>query len=170
MAYSLISPNEAITWTNAGLLSIVPLHGNKLKWNSVQDTKIFIQENTVEMLSENDGHFASALMSGEHDDVIKWKHFLPYWALGEENPSIAGGSPSQRPVTHSFDVFFICTWTKVWANNRNSDDMRRNRAHYDVTVMNKDRSGVINTVCPALWKDISLWQALPLWSLSLYMS
>ena len=29
----------------------------------------------------------------------------------------------------------ICTWTKDWANNRGADDLRRRRAHYDVTVM-----------------------------------
>ena len=41
-----------------------------------------------------------------HDDVIKWKHFPPYWALCEGNPPVIGEFPSQRPVTRSFDVFF----------------------------------------------------------------
>ena len=37
-----------------------------------------------------------------HDDGIKWKHFPRYW------PFVRGihRSPSQRPVTRSFDVFF----------------------------------------------------------------
>ena len=30
---------------------------------------------------------------------------------------------------------FICAWTNGWANHRDVGDLRRNRAHYDVTVM-----------------------------------
>ena len=29
----------------------------------------------------------------------------------------------------------ICAWIKGWANNRDASDLRRHRAHYDVTVM-----------------------------------
>ena len=43
--------------------------------------------------------------------------------------------PSQRPVTRSFDVSFICVWTNGWASNRGADHFRRYRAHYDVTVI-----------------------------------
>ena len=39
------------------------------------------------------------------DEIIKWKHFL-LLALCEGNPPATGGSPSQRPVTRSFDIFF----------------------------------------------------------------
>ena len=46
-----------------------------------------------------------------HDDVIKWKHFPRYWSTVD--------SPH-----------------KGWANNRDSGDLRRHDAHYDVTVMN----------------------------------
>ena len=35
-----------------------------------------------------------------HVDVIKWKHFLPYWHF------VTGEFPAQRPVMWSFDVFF----------------------------------------------------------------
>ena len=31
----------------------------------------------------------------------------------------------------------ICVWTKGWANNRGAGDLRRHRAHYNVTVMHK---------------------------------
>ena len=30
--------------------------------------------------------------------------------------------------------FFILAWTNGWVNNRNTSDLRRHRAHYDVTV------------------------------------
>ena len=29
----------------------------------------------------------------------------------------------------------ICVWKNVWVNNREADDLRRYRAHYDVSVM-----------------------------------
>ena len=51
--------------------------------------------------------------STPHDDVIKWKHF-----------------------PRSFDGFLlICAWTKYWVNDRDAGDLRRRRAHFDVTVM-----------------------------------
>ena len=31
---------------------------------------------------------------------------------------------------------FLCVWTSGWANNRDTDDFRRHRAHYDVIVRN----------------------------------
>ena len=41
-----------------------------------------------------------------HDDVIKWKLFPRYWpAL-----LVAGEFPAQRPVTRSFDVYFVNWW------------------------------------------------------------
>ena len=42
-----------------------------------------------------------------HDDVIKWKHFPRYWSFVRGIlHAVTGGSPSQKPVTRSFDVFF----------------------------------------------------------------
>ena len=68
-----------------------------------------------------------------HDDVIKWKHFPHCW------PFVRGihrsEFPAQRPVTRSFDVFFDLCLNKRLSNNHEADDLRRYRAHYDVTVM-----------------------------------
>ena len=57
--------------------------------------------------------FAQKFMIGSwHDDVIKWKHFPRYtWRRQMETFSVllalcAGNSPTQRPVTRSFDVYF----------------------------------------------------------------
>ena len=41
----------------------------------------------------------------------------------------------QRPVTRSFDVFFDLRVINGWVNNGEAGDLRRYRAHYDVTVM-----------------------------------
>ena len=60
-------------------------------------------------------------------------------ALCDRNPSVTGGFPSQRPVTRSFDVSLICAWIIGWAYNRDAGDLRRDHAHYDVTVMQRAR-------------------------------
>ena len=56
--------------------------------------------------------------------------------LCEGDPPITGGFPSQRPVTRSFDVFFDLRLNKRLSNNQDAGDLRCQRAHYDVTLMN----------------------------------
>ena len=46
-----------------------------------------------------------------------------------------GEFPTQRLVTRSFDVFFDLRLNKRLRNNREADDLRRYRGHYDVNVM-----------------------------------
>ena len=75
-----------------------------------------------------------------HDDVIKRKHFLRYWAF------VWGIHRSPVNSTHKGQwrgalIFFICAWTngwfkiQGWVNKRDPGDLRRHRAHYDVTAM-----------------------------------
>ena len=52
------------------------------------------------------------------------------------NSPVPGEFPAQRPVTRSFDVFFDLCPINDWVNNREAGDLRRSRAHNDVTVMN----------------------------------
>ena len=50
--------------------------------------------------------------------------------------AVAGEFPAQRPVTRSFDVFFdLCLNKLCCVNNREAGDLRRQCAHYDITVM-----------------------------------
>ena len=80
-----------------------------------------------------------------HDDVIKWKHFPRYW------PSVRGihrssvNSPYKGQWRGALMFSLICVWINGWANNREAGDLRRYRAHYDVTVM-----------------QIDLWQCSPI--------
>ena len=55
--------------------------------------------------------------------------------LCEGNSPVAGEFPSQRPVTRSFDVFFDVRLKNGWAIHQDAGDLRRHRAHYDITVM-----------------------------------
>ena len=71
----------------------------------------------------------------QHDDVIKWKHFLRYW------PFVQGIHRSWWiPRTKASDAelwffFFIYAWIIDWVNNRETGDLRCHRGHYDVIVM-----------------------------------
>ena len=47
--------------------------------------------------------------------------------------------PTQRPVTRSFDVFFICAQMTGWVNYLEAGYLRRHRAHYDATIMSYHR-------------------------------
>ena len=70
------------------------------------------------------------------------KRFSALLALCAGNSPVTVEFPSQRPVTRSFDLmfFFICARIKGWLSNRDAGDLRRHRAHYDVTVMVLARS------------------------------
>ena len=66
-----------------------------------------------------------------HDDVIKWKHFSHYWPFLR---SLAN-SPRKGQLHGALIFPLICTWTNFWINDHDTGDLRRHRAHYDVTVM-----------------------------------
>ena len=67
-----------------------------------------------------------------HDDVIKWKHFPRYW------PFVHKGQ-WRRALMFSL----IFARINSWVNNRTAGDSRRNRDHYDVSIMWQRRPGPI---------------------------
>ena len=56
------------------------------------------------------------------------------------NSPVPGEFPEQMPVTRSFEVFFDMHPNKMWATNGEAGDLRRNRAHYDVTIITSSNS------------------------------
>ena len=58
-------------------------------------------------------------------------------AICAGNSPVSIEFPAQRPVTRSFDIFFDLPPNNGWVNNREAGDLRRYRAHYDVTVMRR---------------------------------
>ena len=68
-----------------------------------------------------------------HDDVIKWKHFPRHW------PFVRGihRSPVNSPHKGQWrgSLMFSLIWIHGWVNNREAGNLRRYRAHYDVTLM-----------------------------------
>ena len=71
----------------------------------------------------------------KHDDVIKWIHFPRYW------PFVRGIHWSPMNSSHKGEWRWAWMWSLICAsingsvNNREAGDLRRHRAHYDVTVM-----------------------------------
>ena len=57
--------------------------------------------------------------------------------------AVTGEFPAQRLATRSFDAWLICTWINGRVNNDEAGGLRRNRTHYDVTVMDGNRTAVI---------------------------
>ena len=45
--------------------------------------------------------------------------------------------PPTKAIEAELWCSLICAWTNRWVNNRNAVDLRRHRAHYDVTVMHR---------------------------------
>ena len=77
-----------------------------------------------------------------HDDVIKWKHFPRYWPFvrGIHRSPVNSPHKGQWRVALMFSL--ICVWINGWVNNSETGDLRRYRAHYDVTIMQLLTSGL----------------------------
>ena len=92
---------------------------------------LFTPVSCVISLFRNPENYYSHVHYDTHDDVIKWKHFPRYW------PFVRGitNSPHKGQWRGTLMFSLICTWINGWVINREAGDLRRHRAHYDVTVM-----------------------------------
>ena len=71
----------------------------------------------------------------EHDDVIIRKHFPRYWPFVRGIHRSPVNSPRKGQWRGTLRFSLISAWINGWVNNREAGDLRRNSAHYDVTVM-----------------------------------
>ena len=69
-----------------------------------------------------------------HDDVIKWKQFPRYWPFVRGIHRSPTNSPHKGQWRGALMSSLICAWTNGSVNHRDPGDLRRLRAHYDVTV------------------------------------
>ena len=70
-----------------------------------------------------------------HDDIIEWKHFPRYWPFVRRIHRSPVNSPQKGQWRGALMFSLICVWINGWVNNREAGDLKRYRAHYDVTVM-----------------------------------
>ena len=69
-----------------------------------------------------------------------WHHqmetFSAYWPVGWEIHRSPVNSSHEGQWRGALVFSLICAWTNSWVSNRRATDLRRHRAHYDVTIMN----------------------------------
>ena len=93
-----------------------------LAGNTFHDHKIPLFPCSGIQLVANNG--MSGIVSYMYDGVMKWKHFPRYW------PFVHKG---QWRGALMFSC--ICACINGLVNNRMAGDLRRHRAHYDISVM-----------------------------------
>ena len=72
------------------------------------------------------------------------KTFFALLAICAGNsPVTPVNSPHKGQWQGALMLSLICAWINGWVNNREAGDLRRHRAHYDVTVLVYDRIIII---------------------------
>ena len=95
------------------------------------------------------GHYSC---QSHHDDVIKWKHFPRYWPFVRGIHRSPVNSPHKGQWRGALKFSLICAWTNGWVSNREAGDLRRYRAHDDVTVI----SFLFVTTAIKLWHALAI--------------
>ena len=72
-----------------------------------------------------------------HDDVIKWSHFPRCWPFVQGIHRSPVNSAHKGQWRLALMLSLIWAWLNGWVNNGGAGDLRRHRAHYDVTVMDQ---------------------------------
>ena len=89
-------------------------------------------------------HFFKTLIPDAHDTTtyyrrIWWRHkmktFSRYWPFVRWFHRSPVGSPHKGQWRGTLVFSLICSWTNGSVNNLDAGDLRRHRAHYDVTVI-----------------------------------
>ena len=80
-------------------------------------------------------HTFNLVMTHQHDDVIKWKHFSRYWPFVRGIHRSPVNSPQKGQWRGALMFSSSCARINGWVNNGEAGDLRRHRAHYDVIVM-----------------------------------
>ena len=74
-----------------------------------------------------------------HIDLPWWRHqmktFSALLAICAGNSPVPVNSPHKGQWRGALMFSLNCTWINGWVNNRESGDLRRHSAHYDVIVM-----------------------------------
>ena len=80
-----------------------------------------------------------------------WRHQMKTFFAVNGN-IFTGKFPSHSQWRGTLMFSLICAWTNGWVNNRDTGDLRRHRAHYDVTVMDLFRDAFLSYSCYESWK------------------
>ena len=124
----------AIISTLGAKLACASLASPTLKFNGGLQNLVNVQHALCEVLLAS---FRATNIARQvsHDEVIKWIHFPHYWLFGRGIHRWLVNSPHKGQWRRALKFSLIYAWMKGWINNRGAGDLRRHRAHYDVTVM-----------------------------------
>ena len=86
-----------------------------------------------------------------HDDVIKWKHFPRYWPFVRGIHRWPVNFPYIGQWRGALMFSLICVCNNSWVNNGDAGDLRKHRAHYDVTVMDVNIN-IFEIISGTFWK------------------
>ena len=113
-----------------------------------------------------DIHLKDYNISQNHDDVIKTKDLPCYWPFVSRIHRSPVASPYRGEWRGTLIFSLICAWTNGCANNRDAGDLRRHRAHYDVTVMVNTNSLYRWIDNDVYWKYITLYKQMTIMKLT----
>ena len=104
---------------------------SQVKRNETFNKNRSISENDLQLWCLSEAYMRYRI----HDDVINWKHFPRYWPFMRGMHRSPVDSPNKGQWRGALILYLIFAWTNGWANNREPGNLRRHRAHYNVTVM-----------------------------------
>ena len=97
--------------------------------------KCFVRNDEIKLWYRINNWVSAWMLCQIHDDVIQWKHFPRYWPFVRVIHWSPVNSPHKGKWRGALLFSFICTRINGWVNNGEAGDLRRYRAHFDVTVM-----------------------------------
>ena len=120
-------------WAEAGVIkSMSPGNVSIFQYNANQLLNITTLFDRLPHITSGDTWWMRDIT---HDDVIKWKHFPRYWPFVRGIHRSPVNSPHKGQWRGALMFPLIRTRINGWVNNGEAGDMRRYRAHYDVTVI-----------------------------------
>ena len=116
----------------------IGMHATVMVTNTLTDK----QTNGMQNITSSKTVVVTCICHSKHNvanvlscDLTKWKHFLCYWPFVRGIHQSLVNSPHKGQSWRALMFSLICTWTNGWVYNRDTGDLRRHHAHYDVTVM-----------------------------------
>ena len=85
---------------------------------------------TSHFVEEHSSIFPVFMMTSSNGNMFRVTGFC-----AGNSPVTEGNSPHTDQWRWALMFSLICAWTNGWVNNQDAGDLRRHRAHYDVTVM-----------------------------------
>ena len=126
-------------WVNIGLMTLSYV---LLMWLTLISeivcnifALVLLVKSSCEKLFSRPSINCSLQGSFDHDVIIKWKRLSRYWPFVQRIRRSLVNSPLKGQWRGALMFSLICAWIKGWVNTRKAGDLRRHRAHYDITLL-----------------------------------